>query len=383
MSGSATHGKRRIAVVTGTRAEYGLLQSTMQAIAARRGMQLQLIVTGIHLLRGFGHTIKVIRGDGWRIDAEVRMQRGSDTPTDQADGLSRGIAGIAKYLERASTDVVVVLGDRIEALAGALAAVTTGRLVAHIHGGDRASGDLDEGIRHAITKLAHVHFPATQAAARRIVRMGEEQRHVHCVGAPGLDRLRRILGRRRAPAPRSNQALVVFHPIGRSARIEQRAMETLLDGVAEQGLARRVILPNTDRGHAGVVAAVERHRRSSDLGDVDVVRSADRDTFLSWLIESDVIVGNSSAGIIEAPAAGTPTVDVGSRQRGRLVGGRSVVHAEECSDDIRRALRSALRKRPIIWGETVYGDGKTGPRIAACLARMPMTEAVRRKLNSY
>ena len=160
-------------------------------------------------------------------------------------------------------------------------------------------------------------------------------------------------------------------------------MATLLNGVAEQGLARRVILPNTDRGHAGVVAAVERHRRSSDAGQVDVVRSADRDTFLSWLIESDVIVGNSSAGIIEAPAAGTPTVDVGSRQRGRLAGGRSVVHAEECPDDIRRALRSAVRKRPIIWGETVYGDGKTGPRIAALLARMPMTEAVRRKLNSY
>ena len=144
MSGSARHGKRRIAVVTGTRAEYGLLQSTMEAITARRGMQLQLVVTGMHLLRGFGHTIDIIRRDGWSIDAEVRMQRGSDTPTDQADGLARGIAGIAAYIERASTDVVVVLGDRIEALAGALAAVTTGRLVAHIHGGDRASGGSDD-----------------------------------------------------------------------------------------------------------------------------------------------------------------------------------------------------------------------------------------------
>ncbi|MEE9211172.1 MAG: UDP-N-acetylglucosamine 2-epimerase, partial [Phycisphaeraceae bacterium] len=164
---------RRVAVITGTRADYGLLRSTMAAIQTHRRLRLQVVVTGMHLLHKFGHTVDQIARDGWRVDARVKMQTGDDSPLDQAAGLSRGVLGIAKFLEQAKSEIVLVLGDRIEAMAGALAAVTTGRIVAHIHAGDVAPGDFDDSLRHAITKLAHVHLTATRCAARRVVRMGE------------------------------------------------------------------------------------------------------------------------------------------------------------------------------------------------------------------
>jgi UDP-hydrolysing UDP-N-acetyl-D-glucosamine 2-epimerase len=188
--GGSKRERKRVAVITGTRAEYGLLKSPIAAIATHPRLELQLVVTGMHLLRKFGHTIDDIRADGWRIAARVPMQSGRDDST--------GVAGIARFIEQAGTDIVVVLGDRIEAMAGALAAVTTGRVLAHIHGGDVALGDFDESLRHAITKLAHVHLTATRQSMRRVVRMGESPEHVHCVGAPGLDRLREIITEMRA-----------------------------------------------------------------------------------------------------------------------------------------------------------------------------------------
>ena len=198
---SAKHRKtvRRIAVVTGTRAEYGLLRSTMEAVAEHRDLTLQVVVTGMHLLRKFGRTIDDIVRDGWRVGARVKMQTGDDSPLDQAAGLSRGVRGIATYCEQAATDIVVVLGDRIEAMAGTLAAVTTGRLLAHVHGGDIAPGDFDDSLRHAISKLAHLHLTATESARRRLIRMGESPDRVHCVGAPGLDRLFQLIENRPGP----------------------------------------------------------------------------------------------------------------------------------------------------------------------------------------
>ncbi len=322
--------RRRIAIVTGTRAEYGLLASTMRAIDAHPRLELQLVVTGIHLLREFGHTARHITRDGWHIDARVKMQRGSDDPLDQAAGLARGVAGIARYLESAQTDIVVVLGDRIEAMAGALAAVTTGRILAHIHGGDVAPGDFDDSLRHAITKLAHIHLPATKQAARRIIRMGEQPDRVHVVGAPGLDRLRELLATPWSDTPlqswaaAGNYALVVYHAWGRAATTERRAMSVILRAVESRGLRRLILYPNTDRGHRGVLDAISQHERRHTAADVRVARSLPRDEYLQVLIHADVIVGNSSSGVIEAPAAGTTAINIGpptSGPAGGRVGG--------------------------------------------------------------
>ena len=378
---SKRHRRRRVAVITGTRADYGLLCSPLRAIRKHRDLHLQLVVTGMHLLPKFGRTVDVVTRDGWRIDARVRMQTGRDGPTDQADGLARGVSGIARFLDHADTDIVLVLGDRIEAMAGALAAVTTGRFLAHIHGGDLAPGDADDSLRHAITKLAHLHLPATQNAAQRIIRMGEAPERVHCVGAPGLDELIQLRQAQRR-TKKENHALIVQHPCGRSASRERQVMRAILDSVKDSGLASTIVYPNSDRGHMGIVEAIELHRRGCN-GSATVVRSLDRTSFLRLLITSRVLLGNSSCGVIEAAAAGTPAVNIGARQAGRQRNGRAVVDTDETRSAIREGLRKALAKRPIIQSSGDYGDGKSGSRIAKQLAMMPLTNASRHKLNRY
>jgi UDP-hydrolysing UDP-N-acetyl-D-glucosamine 2-epimerase len=392
-----------------------LLRSTIAAISTHPELRLQLVVTGTHLLKAFGHTIDDIVRDGRRIDARVRMQRGDDRPLDQAEGLSRGVAGIARFLQRAKTDIVVVLGDRIEAMAGALAGVTTGRLVAHIHGGDVAPGDFDDSLRHAITKLAHLHLTATEAARRRVISMGENPVRVHCVGAPGLDRLLEVrsakfevqssrkhdrsltvaarygvatlsdespalsFGSPRGLSPTARKALIVQHPCGRSAAVERRVMQMILGAVSDEGLRAVCLYPNSDRGHGGIIAAIEAHAGKAN-GAFRFVPSLDHDRYLRLLIGADLLIGNSSSGIIEAAAAGTPAVDVGSRQAGRERDHRWVVHAEENPSSIRSALREALRLRPIRRGRGAYGNGGVGWRIAALLAAIPLHDAFRRKV---
>lgn len=365
--------------MTGARSEYGLLRSLMEAIRTHPRLELQVVATGMHLLPQFGRTVDEIARDGFRIDARIPMQTGSDSPTDQALGLARGIAGMAEFFQRARSDIVLVLGDRIEAMAAALAAVTTGRVLAHVHGGDVAPGDFDDSLRHAITKLAHVHFAATSQSARRIVRMGEDPRRVHVVGAPGLDRLRQLTARVPARRARSGAALVVQHPCGRPATVEERITSKLLDAVAATGLRRIVICPNSDRGHRGIVRAIKRHADQHLDGEVEVHRSLPRDDYLRLLLRVDMLVGNSSSGLIEAPVAGTPVVNVGDRQRGREASGPGVIHVAETRTAILAGVRRALRRRMRPAGSGTFGDGRAGWRIAAILARLRITRELLRK----
>ncbi len=372
--------KRRVAVVTGTRADYGLLQTVLQAIDDHPRLKLQVVAAGIHLLKKFGRTVDVIERDGWKIDATIPMQTGDDDPLDQARGLAKGIAGIAEFLQRARTDIVLVLGDRIEAMAGALAATTTGRFLAHIHGGDRAPGDLDNVLRDAITKSAHIHLPATDAAARRLIAMGENPDHVHTVGAPGLDRL--LVHARASSRTRRSEAevLVVHHPSGRTPAVEQRVMRACLRALRKHGLSSLVVYPNTDRGHSGVLAAIEAERTSGNgKGRMRVVRSLDREDYLDRLTRARMLIGNSSSGIIEAPAVGTVSVNIGARQAGRLRAANTVVDCRESYTSISDAVARALRMRPRIPARTPYGDGRAGVRIARTLAATRLSDPFRRK----
>lgn len=371
--------RRRIAVVTGTRAEYGLLGSTLDALARRSSVEVQLVVTGIHLLPRFGRTIDEIKRDRRPIAARIPMQRGNDDPVDQAEGLARGVNGMARFFVGAETQIVLVLGDRIEALAGALAATTTGRVLVHVHGGDVAPGDFDGPVRDAITKLAHLHLPATEQARRRIIQMGEDPSRVHCVGAPGLDQLVQLARHKPRRRFTSDHALVLFHPCGRSAERERKAMTQVLNAVAELGMRRSIIYPNTDRGHTGIIEAIEAHARSSDEESVCVFRSLPREQFLKLLVESRVLVGNSSSGIIESAAAGTPAVNVGLRQSGRERAKGWVYDAEESRASILSAIRTALakaRRKP----DTSYGDGRAGERIAKHLASVSLSETFHKKV---
>lgn len=369
-SGSSS-GVRRIAVITGTRAEYGTLRPLLRALSGKPNVALHVIATGMHLLPKFGRTVNDIIADGFRPAGLVPMQRGDGQPLDQAFGLGRGVEGLARRIAELKSDTVVVLGDRIEAMAGALAAVTTGRLLVHIHGGDVAPGDFDDALRHAITKLAHVHFAATDASARRIIALGEDPRNVYACGAPGLDVVRETarLVKPRPPQQRAAQALVIYHAFGRSETVEERTATRILSTVRAAGLRRTVIFPNSDRGHAGVIRAICAHAEQFP-GEVILHRSLPRDEFLATLLTARVLVGNSSCGLIEAPFAGTPVVNVGGRQAGRQPGGRGIHHCSETKPAIAAAIRAALADRLTPGTATVYGDGRAGPRMARTLLRI-------------
>lgn len=382
-----SESRRTIVVVTGTRAEYGILRTVIAAIQAHPRLRLRLVVTGMHLLRKFGNTVNEIRRDGWKIDARVPMQSEADHPAEQAAGMGRGIAGLARVFKRLEPTFVVVLGDRIEAFAAAAATVMSRRLLAHIHGGDVAAGDIDDTLRHAISKLAHVHLPATRDAAERIRRLGEDRWRIHQTGAPGLDELRELLDRTETKslnlldyAANEDFAIVVRHPCSRSAPTERQQMENLLGAVRAEGLASVVLYPNSDPGNSGIIRAIQRARHHPS---VRVYPSLPRPVYLSLLRRARILVGNSSSGIIEAAFLGTPAVNVGQRQAGRLRASRCILDASENVASIRRAIRAARRMRPRPGARTAYGDGRAGKRIAKVLATVKLTERLAFKRITY
>jgi UDP-hydrolysing UDP-N-acetyl-D-glucosamine 2-epimerase len=372
---------RAVAVVTGTRAEYGILQTTLRAIDDHPKLRLQLVATGMHLVPKFGATVRQIERDGWTIDARISMQQGNDQPSDQSTGLGRGIDEMGRFFSREQTDLAVVLGDRIEAMAGALAAITTGRFVAHIHGGDVAPGDIDNSLRNSITKLAHIHFPATETAAERIIRFGESSRTVHVVGAPGLDDLYRI-GRIMGGIRRQNRAIVIQHAYGRPVETERKTMLAVLSSLGPSDVEIIIVYPNSDRGHDGIIAAInEFSALPNRTAPVRVVRSLPRDKFLRLLHTSRLLIGNSSCGIIESAAAGIPCVNVGSRQLGRCSEGDWVIHADESPQHLRRAVKRALSQRIEPPRSDLFGQGNAGRRIAGIIAETELTDALRRKTD--
>jgi len=393
-SDRSTGRRRRIAVVTGTRAEFGLLDPVLRAMARRRRLQPRLIVTGMHLLRRFGRTIDHIRDAGFSIDAVVRMQSDRDEVAQQPIALSRGIAGIARAIDDLDCEIVVVLGDRIEAFAGACAATLGRRLLAHIHGGDRALGELDDVLRNAISRLAHVHLVASKDAAHRLRRMGEPASRIHRVGAPGLDDIRafrqaerrsrrstdRWLAQNLGPLAGQSYAVVVQHPTGRSQEQEAATMRLILAAVERCGLAGVVLYPNSDPGHSGIISVI---RELRDRRRWRVFRSLGRVDYLRLLCRAAVLVGNSSSGIIESASIGINAVNVGSRQAGRLRCGPNVIDARETGPAITRAVRRALRRAHPASARCGYGDGRAGERIAEVLQRLVITPALRARRLTY
>lgn len=386
---SFTVKRRNVCVVTGTRADYGALRPVMQAIGETRGLHLQVCITGIHLLKRFGHTARVVEQDDWPESFRVRMQTDRDSAAEQALALGRGVEGIARQLKARKTDVVVVLGDRIEALAGALTGSLSGLVVAHIHGGELATGQQDDAIRHAISKIAHVHFTATAEASQRLVRMGEDRWRIKRVGAPALDVLYQMAVPDRKwiedllGMPADNGFVVVAqHPVDPDPAVERRRMNMTLRAVSGMGLPALVIWPNTDPGHSGIVEAIS--NRPADL-KCKVVRSLPHEVFLQALLAASVIVGNSSSGIIEAPAAGTPAVNIGPRQAGRLRDRLTVIDCSYSGKAICQSLYRALRIKKRLAGHrrTLFGDGRAAARIAKGILSLRGDERLLGKQNSY
>lgn len=358
-------GQHKVMVVTGTRAEFGILRPVMHAIHAHPALELYVVAAGSHLVQP-AVTFREVKAEFAIADSIPMQTAGKVGRLHDVESLGKGIARFGRSYDMNSPNMVVVLGDRIEAFAAASAASVGGVLLAHIHGGDRAEGVADEAMRHAITKLAHVHFPATNASAKRIVKMGEDAAQVHVVGSPAIDGLDAInpLGDGAYAELGSPEIVVLIHPIGREDEQESEAMRAVLESVSDKRVL--VLHPNLDPGRRGIMEAIE----SAPI-DVQVREGLARDVFVGLLkrvgTSGGALVGNSSAGLIEAAAIGCPSVDIGERQAGRERCEGWSEHAEESVDSIQSALARVLDPETER-AEHPYGDGASGPRIAERIA---------------
>ena len=340
---------RKICVVTGTRAEYGLLYWLMKEIASDPALELQIIVTGMHLSPEFGLTFREIEQDGFTIDARVEMLLSSDSPVGIAKSIGLGVIGFADAVDRLKPEIMVLLGDRFEVLAAAQAAMVARVPIAHVHGGEATEGVIDEAIRHAVTKMSHLHFTAAEEYRNRVIQLGESPDRVFNVGALGLDGLRRpdlmnreelqaALGFPLSPGP---ILLCTFHPVTLSDSDATAAMSALFEALDQFENSRVVFTKgNADTGGRVINQMIDEYvarnsRRTTAFTSLGQLR------YLSLLQVADVVVGNSSSAIVEAPTAGTASVNIGDRQRGRLRA-PSVIDCEENAEAIAQAIRDAL-----------------------------------------
>ena len=339
---------RTIAVVTGSRADYGLQYWLIDAIHRDAALTLQLIVTGSHLADSFGHTVDQITRDGYPVAAEVPMIAADDSEWAMARSTGEGVIGMADAFKRLSPDVVVMPGDRFEILAAAQAAMLMAIPIAHLHGGEVTEGAVDESIRHAVSKMSSIHFVSAEPYRQRLIRMGEEPSRVHVVGAPGLDHLLRT------PLPSRDELLtsvglnpaapfllVTYHPATRGLVSAADAVAQLLSALDRFDQHQLLITKaNADAGGRTINSVLEqyaaRHRSRAAL-----VASLGTHKYLSAVTHAAALVGNSSSALIEAPAVGTPTVNVGPRQQGRLRAA-TVIDCDEQAGAIAAAITRAL-----------------------------------------
>jgi UDP-hydrolysing UDP-N-acetyl-D-glucosamine 2-epimerase len=391
--------KRKIAVVTGTRAEFGLLRSVMRAIQAHQRLELHVIVAGAHLLPPQNSIDDVQREFTVADTVEMQHENQCGRMAD-AQSLGRGTSGFAKVFANDPPDVVLVLGDRIEAFAAAAAASVAGIRVAQMHGGDRAEGIADEAMRHAITKLAHIHLPATQHSALRIIAMGEDPQRVHVVGSPAMDGLSDIprLVDREYASLGAPQIIVLLHPVGDSDEVEyDRALQ--LVSIASSVAPTLVLHPNHDPGRAGIIRAINEHESAhgatrppppaSTQATVEChqLRSCahlPREKFIGLLRQATVIIGNSSAGLIECAAIPIRAINIGRRQSGREMPANVTNVPEWDYQTIQAAIVQAIHG-PLTGDQILhpYGDGRTGERVADLLATFDETSHPISKRNAY
>jgi len=336
--------KRKICVFTGTRAEYGLLRPLLDVVRDDGDLVLQIIASGMHLSEEFGLTYREIEADGFAIDAKVEMLLGSDTPCAISKSTGLGIIGLCEAYERLAPDIVVLLGDRFEVLAAATAAMFMRIPIAHIHGGESTHGSIDEAIRHAVTKMSHLHFTSTGTYRKRVIQLGETPERVFNTGAIGLDNLKRLrlLSRRQLEDSLDirfarRNLLVTYHPVTLEKDSPAESFGSLLEALGE--LENTFVIftkANADTGGRIINRMIDEYATATPHSTA-VFASLGQLRYLSAMKHVDAVVGNSSSGIIEAPSLGTATINIGDRQAGRIRAD-SVIDCAATREDIARAF---------------------------------------------
>lgn len=367
---------KTIAVVTGTRAEYGLLKPLIKAIEDHSGFNMQLIVTGMHLDPNFGFTYKQIEEDGFIITKKVDCKLISDTAEAITKSIGTAMIGFADVYKDLKPDIVLVLGDRSEILAAVTAAMIKGVPVAHLHGGETTEGAYDEGIRHAITKMSYLHFTSTEVYRKRVIQLGESPNRVFNVGAIGIDSIKKLELLNKADFEKSidfklnkHNILITFHPVtleDATAQVQFESLLKSLDKLSETALI--FTKPNSDKDGKIIIEMIDSYVTQNSDKAISFI-SLGQLRYLSALQYIDVVVGNSSSGIYEAPIFKKPTINIGDRQKGRLMP-KSIINCEPKYQDIDQALNKAFNKNfrnGIQKEKSIYGDGNTTNRILEIL----------------
>jgi len=377
---------RKVAVVTGNRAEYGILYWVLKEIQARPLLDLQLLVTGTHLSPEFGLTHQRIEEDGFPIAEKLEILLSADSESAISSSIGLGLISFAKAFERLRPDVVVLLGDRFETLAAAIAALVARIPIAHISGGIRSEGAIDEAIRHSITKMSHLHFTTMEAYRDRVIQLGEQPDRVFVTGTPSLDGIRQM---RLLDRPELEQALgaeldshyllVVYHPVTLEAQTAGWQMDQLLYALAQSGRKCIFMMPNSDTGGRVIFSKIREYVEQNSSSRVFV--NLERELYLNLMRHAAAMVGNSSSGIVEAPSFGLPVLNVGDRQRGRIRA-ENVIDCGNEPEEIAQALERTLSTafKDLVMGcVNPHGDGYSSQRIVDLLENVQLGEEVLKK----
>lgn len=339
---------KRIGIMTGTRAEYGLLKPLMQEINKDNDLELYLIVSGMHLSPEFGMTYKEIEEDGFQINAKVEMLLSSDSPVGISKSIGLGIIGFADGFQRADLDMLILLGDRYEALSAAICAMVMRIPIAHLHGGELTEGAIDEGIRHSITKMSYLHFTSTEEYRRRVIQLGENPERVFCVGAIGVENIKKINLMTKEELERSihfeideNTVIVTYHPVTLENNTVEEQFLNLLEVLDRNPKIRMIFTKaNADTNGRIVNELIDKYA-AQNSERACAFMSLGQKRYLSALKYCRIVIGNSSSGIIEAPSFGKPIINIGDRQKGRICAD-SVINCGYTQQEIQRAMETAL-----------------------------------------
>ncbi len=378
---------KTVCVITGTRAEYGLLYWILKGLHQSTDFNLKLVVTGMHLSPEFGLTYKEIEADGWNIDKKVELLLSSDTVIGTATSVGLGIIGFASVFEELKPEFILVLGDRFEIFAAASAAMFSRIPIVHLCGGETTEGVMDEAIRHSITKMAHIHFPSTEAYRKRIIQLGEHPDRVINVGAPGVENIHRtsLLDKEALEAQLSfsldgfPNILVTFHPVTLESDTSAKQFQDLLDALSELESAKIIFTKANADPYGRLINKMIDEYTAIHLNSI-AVTSMGRVRYLSALSIVDLVIGNSSSGLVEVPSFKIPTINIGDRQKGRIRSG-TVIDCQPELSDIRKAISTALQpafQETLKTSTNPYDGGLVSEKVINKLGQFDFTDLLKK-----
>ena len=385
-----TRKERKICVITGTRAEYGLLRNLMKLLNSSKKYELQIIATGAHLSKEFGETYREIEDDGFKISSKVDLNLGSDTPEGISKSTSIGIKGYSDSFKTLKPDLLIILGDRYEILAAAISAMFARIPIAHLHGGELTEGAIDDAIRHSVTKLSHIHFVSTDKYRKRVIQLGENPRNVFNVGGLGVDSIKGMDLLSKSELENilnikfnERNLLITFHPVTLENNTSLEQISELLSALSElENTTLIFTMPNADLGSSAIFNSID-HFVNNNKNAISFI-SLGHLNYLSCISHVDAVIGNSSSGILEVPSFKKGTINIGERQKGRIQA-ESIINCKPIKSDILNSVKylySSKFQNLLKDVKNPYGDGGASVNIIRILDNINLDESIYKKNSS-